>query len=91
MDEFPEVFDIAGRSLHLTREPPSESQQDVWWLRLLNEGKARLGREAGQRALAPREVEALARQVFSEVQERALLDGGNDKRGERLISQPDGV
>lgn len=76
MDEFPEVFDIAGRSLHLTREPPSESQQDVWWLRLLNEGKARLGREAGQRALAPREVEALARQVFSEVQEQALLDGG---------------
>jgi len=76
VDDFPDVFDITGQSLHLTVELPSQHDLDGWWQHLLNEGRARLTREAGQRALTSRDIEALARQVHAEVQERALLDGG---------------
>jgi pilus assembly protein CpaF len=76
VDGFPDAFDITGRSLHLTRERPSERELEGWWKRLLNEGRARLTKEAGQRTLSARDIESLARQAFGEVQERALLDGG---------------
>ncbi len=76
MDEFPDVFDITGRSLRLTRELPSQHELEEWWQKLLKEGRARMTAEAGQRALTPRDIETLARQTFVEIQERALLDGG---------------
>jgi len=76
MSEIQDVFDITGRSLQLTPQLPSQHELEGWWQRLLNEGKARMAGEAGQRALTPRDIEALARNVFASVQERALLDGG---------------
>ena len=94
MDEFPDVFDIAGRSLHLTCELPTERELEGWWQRLLKEGRARLTSEAGRRALSPRDIETLARQAFGEVQERALLDGGVRLESEfllRLIGELSGL
>lgn len=76
MDEYSDVFDIAGRSLRLTRELPSQHELEDWWQKLLKEGRARMTAEAGQRALTPRDIETMARQTFVEVGERALLDGG---------------
>lgn len=76
MDEILDVFDIAGRSLRLTGEPPSQRELESWWQRLLNEGRARMTGEAGQRALTAGDIETLARQVYLEVRERALLDSG---------------
>ena len=49
MDEFPDVFDITGRSLRLIRELPSQHELEDWWQKLLKEGRARMTAEAGQR------------------------------------------
>ena len=94
MDEFPDVFDIAGRSLHLASEPPTERELEGWWQQLLKEGRARLTAEAGKRALSPRDIETLARQAFGEIQKRALLDGGVRLGSEfllRLIGELSGL
>lgn len=76
VDEYSDAFDIAGRSLQLTREPPAADELEAWWQRLLNEGQARLTQQAGRQALSARDIETLARGAFEAVQERALLDGG---------------
>jgi pilus assembly protein CpaF len=85
VDGHENVFDIAGRSLHLPGEMPTIQEMEGWWQRLEREGKDRLAAEAGRRALSPRQVESLARQVFAEVAGQALSDGGVRLGREHLL------
>ena len=77
-------FDITDSSMTPSVDKHSDSEDARWWQTLLEEGQARKAEEASQRALSPTDVEALARQVFEEIQLRAI-DAGVSLPEEYLI------
>lgn len=69
------VFDIAGQTLKPAQDGPSSDQQERWWQKLAEEGRARKAVAARQKNMTSTEVEALAREVFEAVREQAVDAG----------------
>jgi Flp pilus assembly CpaF family ATPase len=68
-------FDIAGKTVKPSVEMRGETETSAWWETLATEAKARKATEAAKRALSPNDIETLARQVFTEIGQRALDSG----------------
>ena len=69
------VFDIAGQTLKPAQDARSTDQEERWWKRLADEGRARKAVAARQKNMTSTEVEALAREVFDAVREQAVEAG----------------
>ncbi len=69
------VFDIAGKTMKPVAEAHTSAELEHWWEVLVEEGRAKKAVESLQRSLSSTEIEALARQVFDEVRERAVDAG----------------
>jgi len=68
-------FDLTGKPVKPVVEARTSAEVEDWWSKLLGESQARKAVAAHQRALTPREIESLARQVFEEFKPRALDAG----------------
>ena len=86
-------FDVIGQTTPVSVDEKTGAEIAQWWQKLAEEGKARKAIEARQRSLSPADVEALARQVFEEVQEGALDAGVRlpDEFLTRLIGEMSGL
>lgn len=69
------VFDISGKTLKPVQDVRSRDEEERWWTILAEEGRARKAVAARQKKLTSTEVEALAREVFEEIRERAAGEG----------------
>jgi len=69
------AFDIVRNSQKMTEDPTPTDVIEKWRKTLLEEGRAAKAQEAGQRALQPAELEALARKAFEQVSRQALDNG----------------
>jgi len=86
-------FDITGEDMKPSVDKQSDSEDEHWWHNLYKEGQARKAEEASQHSLSPTDVEALARQVFENVQEKAINTGYRlpDEYLTRLIGELSGL
>ncbi len=86
-------FDVIGATTPVSVDARNGAEVEQWWQKLAEEGKARKAIEARQRSLSPAEVEALARQVFEEMQGHALDAGVRlpDEFLTRLIGEMSGL
>ncbi len=69
------MFDIAGKTLKPVTEARPAGELDHWWKLLAEEARARKAAQSVQRSLSSTEIEALARQVFGDIQARAVEAG----------------
>jgi Flp pilus assembly CpaF family ATPase len=69
------MFDIAGKTLKPVSEARSSEETERWWKQLVEEARARKAAESLQHSLTSTEIEALARQVFEQVAQRAVEAG----------------
>ena len=69
------VFDIAGQTLKPAQDARSTDQEERWWKRLADEGRARKAVAARQKNMTSTEIEALAREVFDAVRDQAVDEG----------------
>ena len=69
------AFDVVRNSQKMTEDPTPTDVIEKWRKTLLEEGRAAKAQEAGQRALQPAELEALARKAFEQVSRQALGNG----------------
>lgn len=69
------MFDIASKTLKPVTEARSSDEMEYWWHILAEEGRAKKAIESIQRSLSSTEIEMLARQVFDEVNLRAVDAG----------------
>jgi len=69
------AFDIVRNSQKMAEDPTPTDVIEKWRKTLLEEGRAAKAQEAGQRALQPAELEALARKAFEQVSRQALGNG----------------
>lgn len=69
------MFDITGKTLKPITEARSSDEMERWWNVLAEEGRARKATESRQRSLTSTEIEALARQVYEEMSDRAVEAG----------------
>ncbi len=78
------MFDIAGKTMKPVQESRSNEQSERWWGVLEKEGRAKKAEIARQKSMSSTEIEALARQVFEEVSQRAV-DAGYSLPDEFLL------
>jgi len=69
------MFDIAGKTLKPVTEARPAGELDHWWKLLAEEARARKAAQSVQRSLSSTEIEALARQVFGDIQVQAVEAG----------------
>ncbi|MGD2156078.1 MAG: ATPase, T2SS/T4P/T4SS family [Anaerolineales bacterium] len=65
-------FDLTGRHVKPVVDDRTQAEIEDWWQKLLAESQARKAIAARQRALTPRDIEELTRQVFEEIKPQAL-------------------
>jgi Flp pilus assembly CpaF family ATPase len=68
-------FDLTGKAVKPVVEAHTAAEVEDWWGKLLAESQARKAVAARQSSMKPKEIEALARQVFEEIKPRALDAG----------------